>query len=293
MSTPTVSNAFVTSFEDGVILAYQQQGSKCQGTVRRKPGIKGEKVRFQKITEKGVAQQKTTHGDIPTQDLAHGVNDATIEDWFAAFYADQTDLDKLTIDEKDALNKSGAYCCGRKIDSLIITAADLTTSYVGTFAEAMGVTMALAAFDKLNAGDVPDDGDRFVLLSSHAWAEMLAIPQFSQADWVGTDQLPWTRGTQAKRYLNMVWMMHTGLPLSSTNRTNFMFHKWALGLAQTGEISSDFWWDGRKQAWLITNKIGAGACLIDVTGVVEMRLHDAIAISTPMDKLIAATEANT
>ncbi len=293
MATPSVSNAFITQFEDQVILAYQQQGSKLQGTVRRKPGIVGEKVRFQKITTKAEAEQKTTHGDIPVQELTHSYGDATIADWFAAMYADQTDLDKLNIDERDALNKNGAYCIGRKIDSILIDVMDGSSTYVGTYAEVMGVTMALAAFDKLNAADVPDDGDRFVILSSHAWAEMLAIDQFNRADWVGADRLPWTQGTQAKRYLNMVWMMHTGLPLaSSDNRTCFMFHKWAVGLGQTGEIASDFWWDGRKQSWLITNKVGAGAVLIDTTGVVEIRLDDDTAISTPMDKLIAATEAN-
>ena len=294
MATPTVSNAFITRYEDEVHITYQRQGAKLPETIRKKPGIVGEKVRFQKITTEAEAEEGARHGDFPTQELTHGYSDATITNWKAGMKVDEDDLEKINIDERQALYKSGAYCIGRKVDSLIIAAADLTSIFTGDYSAPMSLAVILAGLDLLNAASVPDDGDRFGLLSSHAWLEMMCYEQFSHADWVGPNGLAWTQGIKVKDWAGVKWLMHTGLPVaSSDNRTCFLYHRSALGLAQNSEIKARIEWDPRADLWLIKHKVGAGACLIDEKGVVELRVDDDTAITTPMDKLIAATEANT
>lgn len=294
MATPTVSNAFTTIYDDQVHIAFQRQGAKLPGTIRTKPGVVGEIVKFQKITTEAEAEEKSTHGDIPVQELTHAVATLTIKNYYAAFYADEDDLEKLNIDERMALSKSGAYCIGRKHDSLIIDAMDGTSIYTGDFSAPMSIAVVLAAFDLLNAADVPDDGDRFGLISTHAYAELLCYDQFSRADYVGANGLPWTQGLKFKDWLGVKWIPHSGLPVaSSDNRTCFMHHKSAVGWGENSAISARIEWDVRKDSWLIKHKIAGAAVLIDTKGVVEMRVDDDTAISTPMDKLIAATEANT
>ena len=290
MATPTVSNAFVTQYDDLVHLTYQRQGAKLANTVRKKPGVVGQVVRFQKITTEAEAEEKSRHGDIPVQELTHAYSDITITNYYAAFYADEDDLEKLNIDERKALASSGAWCVGRKHDDLLIDAMETTTTTTGDYSTAMTLGVVLAAFDELNKDDVPDDGMRFGVISTHAYAELLCYEQFSSSDWVGADGLPWKSGLKYKSWLGVNWIAHSGLPLASTdNRDCYMYHKSAVGWGENHEIRSRIEWDVRKDAWLIKSKIAGAACLIDTEGVVEMRVDDDTAISTEMEKLIAAT----
>lgn len=292
MATPTVSEAFVTQYDDQVHITYQRQGAKLIGTTRKKPGVVGQIVTFQRITTEAEAEEKSRHGDIPTQELTHSPTTLTIANYYAAFYADEDDIEKLNIDERMALSQSGAWCIGRKHDSLIITAMDTTTNYVGVYASnVMTIAIALGAFDKLNSYDVPDDGDRYAAISPHAYAELMCYQQFANADWIGADGLPWKSGLKFKDWLGVRWLPHSGLPLTGDDRTNFMWHKSALGWGENKEISSRIEWDVRKDAWLIKHKIAGAAALIDAEGVCEMRCDDDTAITTETEKMIAALGA--
>lgn len=280
MST-TINQAFITQFEDEVHQAYQQTQAKLRNTVRLKTNVKGSTCRFP-VYGKGLAQQKTRHGDIPLMNNAHTYVDAAVADWYASDLIDDLDELKTNIDERNAATTSGAAALGRKTDSLIIAAASAGLPagqkvLVGT----SGLTKAKIheAMEKLNANDVPDDGNRVGVVGVHQWSELLNIDEFASSDFIGTADLPWVRGTQAKMWLNTLWIMSTLLTLSSTTRYCLLYHKMALGLAENQSIKSTIERVPLKDSYIASSKLSAGAIRIDDTGVVEIAVDDTAAIS--------------
>lgn len=278
----TIDQAFITQFESEVHLAYQQRGSKLRGTVRRKQAT-GSTVRFQKLG-KGTASRKTRHGKVPVMNAVHSYADATIEDWYAGDWVDKLDEYKTNIDERMILANTAAYALGRKIDAIIIDALllSLPTAQIvasGPYAGTMGLTKGkiMAAMELINAADVPDDGQRFCVVGAHQWNELLDITEFKSADYVGQGSLPWTTGTEVKRWLNTYWILHTGLQTDVTEATRYcvLYHKTALGLGENIDaLWTDITWHGDYASHFVDAAIASGAIRIDDEGVVRIDCDD-------------------
>ena len=271
MST-SITSAFVAEYLAEVHEAYQQKGSKLRGCVRLQTGITGSTAVFQKVG-KGVAGKKTRHGNVPLMNAEHTTVTATLEDWYGADYVDKLDVLKTKNDERSTISDAGAYALGRKVDDLIITVLDSGAGTTDSTATS-GLTKAriLTAFEALNGYDVPDDGNRFAVVGAHQWNELLDLSEFKSADYSG-NLVPWLKGTAARNWLGINWMLHTGLPLASGTRKCFIFHKSAVGLAEGSDLKLYVDWVPEKAAHLVDHMISDG------TGIVEIQCDDDEAIS--------------
>jgi hypothetical protein len=281
----TVDEAFVKQYEAEVKLAYQQMGSKLRSTVRLKTGVIGSTVDFRKVG-KGTASQKSRHGKVPVMNAVHSYVTATLEDWFAGDWVDKLDEIKTNIEERQITVQTGAYALGRKVDSQIIAAARLSldsgqvithdgaiTSYLNTV---LNKEFILRAFKLLNDKDVPDDGNRFCVLGPYQWNRLLKIEEVGSSDYVGMEKHPWLGGTQAIKWLNTTFLLHTDLPTvnSAASRCCLMFHKSAIGLAEGQGVTADITWHGDYNSHFVNNFMSGGAIRIDSEGVVEMRVQE-------------------
>ncbi len=268
MST-SIDKAFVKQFEREVHEAYQRMGSKLRMTVRAKSNVQGASTTFQKVG-KGVASTKARHGQVPVMNIDHSPVECLLADYYAGDWVDKLDELKVNIDERAVIANAGAYALGRKTDELIIDALDdAAVQSAGTGADGMTSAKVLAAFEKLGAGDVPDDGQRTAVVGWQQWSNLLALKEFASADYVGPEELPW-RGTQAKRWLGTLWLPHSGLPKTGNVRSCFWFHKTAVGHASGADVASDVTWHGDRAAHFVNNMMSQGACLIDAAGVVKL-----------------------
>ena len=109
----------------------------------------------------------------------------------------------------------------------------------------------------------------FAVIGWKQWSELLQLPEFADADFVGADELPW-RGTQAKHWLGTLWLPHSGLTLNAGVRRCFWYHRSAIGHAIGQEVSTDVTWHGDRAAHFISNSMSQGAALVDAEGVVEI-----------------------
>jgi hypothetical protein len=276
MPTSTQIDAvFTKQFQSEVKEAYQRHGSKLRPTVRSKTGVTGTSTFFPKVG-KGTAAAKTRHGAVPVMNLEHAQVECILQDYYAGDWIDRLDELKADIDERSVIANAGAYALGRKTDELIIAALDTgTKEAIGTASgttDTDGLTRAkvLLAFEMLGAGDVPDDGQRFAVVGWKQWSQLLQIDEFSSAEYVGTDELPW-KGTQAKRWLGALWMPHSGLTKSGALRYCYFYHKTAIGHAAAAEVETDVTWHGDRAAHFVANMMSQGSVLVDDTGVVRMR----------------------
>lgn len=271
MPTPTVDNAFIKQFEREVHEAYQRMGSKLRATVRSKNNVRGASTTFQKVGT-GAAATKTRHGEVPVMNLDHQAVEVSLSDYYAGDWVDKLDELKLNIDERGVIANAGAYALGRKTDELIITALDTITATAGSNTDGLTKDKIFAALEALGDNDVPDDGQRYAVVGQKQWREMLAIPEFTSADYVGPDSLPFKDGSQAKSWLGVLWIPTTGLPYdeSSGERTCFLYHKYALGHASAADVQTDISWHGDRAAHFVNSMMSQGAGLIDGNGAIKM-----------------------
>lgn len=283
----TIDQSFITQFESEVKLAYQQMGSKLRNTVRLKTNVVGSTARFQKLG-KGAASTKSRHGDVPVMNAVHSYVDATLADWYAGDYVDKLDELKTNIEERKITVDTGAYALGRKVDDIIIDAAQLSlpsackntgaySGYSNNNYDAAIKAAVIEGFAALNNADVPDDGQRLCVVGPHQWNHLLNVTEFASSDYIGADQHPWLAGTQARKWLNTLFLMHTGLDTanSAASRICLMYHKSALGLAEGQSITTDITWQGTKAAFFIDNMLSAGCIRIEDSGVWAFYAQDA------------------
>jgi hypothetical protein len=277
----SVSTAFIRQYEREVHLAYQRKGSLIRGTIRTQNGVQGESTTFQ-IIGSGTAGDKTRHGEVPVMNLVHTNVTATLIDKYAADYIDKLDLMKLNIDERAAIVESGARALGRATDQIIIDAMDDATNTTAITVTS-GATIRnsiLTATTALRARDVDWDGNVHGLISPMMDAQLMCVPEYKDADFIG-DDLPYkAMGWKPRTWLGVHWICHTGLPLSTNTRTGFIYHRSAVGHAIGSDVQSMIDWVPEKAAWFANSMMSMGAVLIDNNGVQELTMDESSALAT-------------
>jgi hypothetical protein len=269
MSTQ-ITNFFIEQFESEVHIAYQRMGSKLSGLVRKK-SITGDRTTFFKAG-KGAAGTKTRHGLVPLMSVDHNQVECVVYDYYAADYVDALDELKINTDERRIVAQAGASALGRKSDELILTAANAATgnALIATGAAALTTTKINTTFERFGNNDVPDDGQRYFLIGSEQWTDLLSITAFASADFVGPGELPYKGGMVAKRWMGFMWIPFTGLSDGaggSTENRCVAFHRSAIGFASGKEVSTKIDWVAERHAHLITSAMSQGAVNIDELGI--------------------------
>lgn len=285
MST-SITEAFIRSYADDVKDEFQRRGSLLLNTVRRETGVVGQSHDFYRIG-KGSASTKARHGVITPMNQQHTSVRCTLEDFYAGDYVDKLDENKISINERMALARGGAMALGRKIDEQITTALDSTTQTTvsWTVTSAAGVRNSmLKMLNALWSNDVPNDGMVYGVLTPTAWAMAQTVDEFSSADFVGPDGMPFREGAPVGRWRfwnGALWTMHTGLPgVGTATAKVFLYHQTAVGYAQGQDITADITWHGDRAAWFVNHFMSGGACLIEDNGVIEGNLDDTASLPT-------------
>ena len=270
-----ISNAFIKQFESEVHMAYQRMGSKLKNTVRQTNNVQGNQARFQKVGT-GVASTKSRHGEVPTMEITHSTVDVTLSDFYAADMVDKLDELKTNIDERQVLAQSAASALGRKVDQLIIDVLDAgsNSNNVAHGSAALTLAKALTVYEAFGEADVPDDGQRYFVVSPAGWADLLQIDQFSRAEYVGEGELPYAGGMTAKRWLGFLWFTFSGLSVSGTTRDCHAYHSTAVGMASAQDITTEMNYLPEKVSNLITSYFSAGAVMIDNDGAIECQITE-------------------
>lgn len=286
MST-SVSSSFSRQYERDVHHSFQREGSYLLMTVRRQNNIVGKSTTFQRIG-KGSATTKGRHGVIPPMNQDHTPVECVLEDFYAGDWVDKLDLAKLVHDERMAIAKGGAYALGRKSDSQIIDKLNTTTTAGSLTSVSTGgaaLALMLELVEKLNSNDVPDDGDRWGIITPRLHSILMTTEQYANSDYVGTDSLPFMRKDKVKTWMGVNWMTHTDLPgVGTATARSFAYHRSAIGHASGSvdgsnnvegvDVGADITWHGDRAAWWILHLMSGGSALIDPTGVAKTAAYD-------------------
>ena len=292
----SITAAFIKDYEAAVHHLFQRNGGFLRPSVRTKDNVVGETTTFQ-IIGKGAATTKARHGEVTPMNQAHTNATVTLVDFYAGDYVDKLDEAKTNIDERDAIAMGGAWALGRKVDDQIITVLDGTTESIVTWTVSSSAAVRnglLTMSEAMDDNDVPNDGQRYGLLTPRAWTLAMTVEEFSSADYVGATGLPFTEGApmaQRWKFWNgILWKQHSGLPGKGTATAKvFTYHKTAIGyasgahagnIAANGGVAAEITYSGTRVAHFVNHMMSGGATMIDSTGVIEGNLDETAALPT-------------
>lgn len=270
-----LSSAFIASFSDMTKHAYQGAG-KLAALVKQKNGVVGSTHKFFKMG-KGLAQPRTPQTDVVPMNIAHTSATATLSDWSAAEYTDLFDQQKVSFNERQELAKTVAMAMGRRKDQLIINAMNASNHSTSVDATG-GFTTAKILETKRVMDDlgVPME-DRYFAMSAYALEEALSDAKIGSEDY--NILKPIVAGELKKwggfEYVFIETRDEGGLPLASTTRSNFAFHKDAIGLATGIDMRVEVNYVPEKTSWLVNGLFSAGAVTIDTEGVIKVTTSEA------------------
>lgn len=277
----SASTNFITSFDALVKQAFQGSGV-LRDSVRVKTGVTGNTHIFPKLG-KGVATERLPQTDVVPMNVVHSKATATIQDWNAPEYSDAYDLSKLSFDEKKELAAVIASAMGRRMDQLIINAliagANATTVgvNVGGTNTGLNIDKIIRAKRLMDDSGVPDDGDRCMVISAYALEQALLDPKVSSQDY--NILRPLMEGSLKKyatfNFKTIETRTEGGLPVASSVRSNFAFHKSAVGVAIGIDMKTSVDWIAEKTSWLMNGMFSAGAVGIDNGGIFTVSTYEA------------------
>lgn len=274
MST-TIDQAFIDQYDSELHLAYQQFGSKLRDFVRKKTGVSGQSVTFQKYG-KGTASQKTRHGAVTPMNPVHSTAKATLADWYAGDYVDKLDEYKINIDEKKAILATGAGALGRKVDEQIITAGYTSTNIIDQSANIFSLDVLLAGVENLLGSDVFEGPEHMVtvVLKTKQWMQLYKVDEFKSADYrknVGQMDM---NIAGVKQFMGMNFVHSTLLDTTTGVSDCLIFDKRSIGLAEAKGTETDIWWNGEKVAHFVNSMMSSEAVLIDETACGILKIKD-------------------
>jgi len=262
----TITNAFIKQFETEVHMAYQRMGSKLRNTIRS-TNVSGSTARFQKIGT-GTASTKSRNGNVTPMELAHTNVEVSMADFYAAEYIDKLDELKTNINERSAVTQSAAAALGRKTDEIIVAAMDAgaNSTQIHDTGSALGKADLLTVFETFGAADIPEDGQRYLVMSPKGFADLYNINEFASSDFVGDQNLPFAGGITMKEFL--------GFKIFSTNAVsggkNFAYHTTSIGIGINSDVSTEINYVAEKVSHLSTSMMSMGAVAIDDNGIYEV-----------------------
>jgi len=267
-----LSTVAVEQFDSEVKHAYQGMIT-LRGCVTSRLGVVGDKYDF-RLMGKGAATTRTgSSADVVPMGIAHSLKVATLLDYEAPEYTDIYDAKTVNFDEVTQLAKTIAGAMGRRDDQSIIDALDTTTTTVGAGTQALDLATITAAAKKLNAVEAPSE-DRFFVVTEGGLNDLLNDTTIASADYNSVRLL---MSGEIDSFMGFKWKIigsaraEGGLPLTTTVRSGFAFHKAALGHAVGIDMKTKVDYVAHKASWLSMGMWKAGSVAIDVEGIVEVK----------------------
>ena len=274
-----LSAVAVTVFDEMVKHAYQTMGATNGGianAVTQRNNVVGDTYKFRAMG-KGLANQKPSQADVTPMDISHSLITATLTNWLAPEYTDIFDAAEVNFDEKNELAYTIAGALHRRREQLIIDAMDAATpgatvgNDIGGTDTNMNVEKVLAASKELNDAGVPMDKDRHIATSASGLQAMLNETQVGSSDFSSVQAL---MTGELNYWMGFNWHIvesrdEGGLTIDgSLDRSNFAWHKSAVGMATGIDITTSVDWVATKTSWLCNGMMKCGTAIRDTAGLI-------------------------
>ena len=277
----SLSQVAQIQFDNMVKEEYRSQGFILRDKIRTATGVIGNSYQFR--TRGQIIATQTGFSDlVPTTDPGFKPVTAVLSKWMAGDYID--DIEQLEVNFDTRLNTARAVnqAIGRRSDQIIIDALAATAlpaaQQIGVNGSG-GVPTNLSMYKLRQALKILDDNavpetDRFIICTGNNQATLLKDDHFTSRFFTYNEAM--ARGSLNGREvlgLNVITMPNNtegGLPKTGNNRTIYIFHKEAIGMAMGQDLTVRIDWVPQVYSWLVAGAYWAGSVAIDPRGIVSI-----------------------
>lgn len=278
-----LSDVLATQFSAEIKHRFDSQGVLRQ-TVRQRDASGAKSVQFN-LMGRGMAAERTGYQTpIPVMNVTYTPVTISVSNYTASELTDIFLGNQVKFDERAELVETISGALGRRIDQLIINSMAGATLPKTVADDVSGETANLtvaairSAAELMDADGVPD-GDRFLAVHPSGLHSLLSDSQATSVDFNNVKAL--VRGDLDTFYGFQIRKIGNrdegGLPLDIAThvRTNFAYHRQAIGLAVNLDVNVRIDWDEQYGAHRVTGFLSAGAGVIDDLGVVSIATSEA------------------
>lgn len=286
-------NWFVEEYRSNVRHLFQSQGFKMKPTVTPEGRIDG-KTAYWPYFGTFEMQEKSRGSETPPANPEQDKLSANLKDYDALYEIYEEDLTKMSASEKAAAQMAGGMAVGRKVDSIIMNAANDAVVAAGnkTVGDGTGdwdLFQAEAVTELLVDDDmVPSDGGITAVIPYRWFNIMMNYKEFNNSEWVGAD-MSFPTGTRAKRWNGVNWVPFAKKELiipSANQAYGFIYHRMCLGYATNYEGKVNMQWDNRKGCWTTRLDLQATALALypGAAGIRRLHFKTNTALQRPVER---------
>ena len=265
-----------TLYAKEFVTAFEQKQSWLRGTVTTAGEVKGDNYVF--IIE-GVADAAVTrgaNGNIPYAADNQSSATCAMAEYHHLARKNNFNIYSSSVPQRLSMQRRGIVSINYKTDQLILAKLANTTYATNGGSAVAGMTLGvlLEACAILDANKVPDDGERYGLLTPMAWAWAMKLNQFTSKDWIS--DLPYMRATQWREWNGVKWARHPNLPgVGTSSASCYVYHKAAVGHGMNmGEMVTKVGVNEEQDySWARTSAY-QGAKELQIGGIVKMLHND-------------------
>ncbi len=282
-----ITTAMVSQYNATIQILMQQMDSRLAGAVRLE-SLKGRDGYFDQLGATAAIKRVGRHADTPQVNTPHLRRKVTAYDYDWADLVDNLDTPKLLTDPTSKYVQNAVYALNRAKDVELHTAFAATAygGVDGTTAHAFdtannkivngstGMTIAklLSAKEILDGNDV-DENDRFIVMSSVEFSDLLNTTEVKSSDYNTVKALV---NGQLNTFLGFTFKRYQLLTATSTVRSCFAWQKNSMLLAVGKDVITDV---GQRRDKNMATQVYAGmsigATRMDEKGVVQIDAYHA------------------
>jgi len=283
----TYNEIHAQTFGRNIMQLAQQKYSKLYPAVFKKTGVEGKNFFQDQIGKWEMGLKAGRQSATPLRDPGFARRMCPMFDYNDARPLDREDDLKTISDPKSAMSLAASASIGRRYDDTIIAAA-LGTSYSGEAgttsvvlpsAQKLGESSSGLTFNKVRATKLKFDEadiepeDRVFVISPTGLFGLLGEEEATSADYAAVKAL--VKG-EINSWMGFEWIMSTRLPVSSSIRSCFAFHRNGIVF---GEATSPFVRTEERNdlsyTWQIYYAVHIGAIRLEESRVVQVDIREA------------------
>lgn len=269
---------FEQKYIRGVIMALQSEGFMTRGMAQMESNVKGSTVEW-KVAGKGKATVMNPGVERrPTMNAGRSILTAAMTDYEANEWINMTDLEKMSENEQQIAQQTGAMAIGRTYDTILFQAmdADVTVPTIGDGTTDISVTNLLLGQAQIFAQGINGLPDMYVALPALIFAQLLLFKEFTNSDYVG-DEYPLRKKMGAKTFLGMTIFP---MPDEYFNASaagvldGYMWSKSSIGFCTNYDLRSRIDYVPTEKAYFAANTMGMCARTLLPTGIRRLRFKN-------------------
>jgi hypothetical protein len=287
----TVSNVFVSTFENNVRHLAQQSETKLRGKVQER-SVSSEDHAWERLGTIEATTKSTRLQATPSQDTPWSRRLSIAQTFNAADSTEQEDPVQMLVDPNSNLTRALSGAMKRKIDGIIIDAAtgnatDGDGSPVALPAgQTIGTGIAAISFDDVTAiqekfmqNNIDPDVPKCAVVGPTQVRKLMQLTEQTSADYVSRQALQQLNATGiVPNWMGFTWIMSTLLLAPGVGELSCLFMTdQAIGLQVNKDITARVAEDPSVSfAWRIYLHATMGAVRVEDEQIVELHVLDSI-----------------